>query len=90
MSSYSDALRTAFDNGEYGQDYASENSFSGIVKLYYNTLFSGTPKAMCRFFPDVEDGLVSRVLFDQDDGMFLCRNEDVTIEIVADYGHNVE
>lgn len=63
LSSYSDALRTAFDNGEYGQDYASENSFSGIVKLYYNTLFSGTPKAMRRFYPDVEDGLVSRVLF---------------------------
>ena len=63
LSSYSDALRTAFDNGEYGQDYASENSFSGIVKLYYNTLFSGTPKAMRRFYPDMEDGLVSRVLF---------------------------
>ncbi len=31
--------------------------------VYYNTLFSGTPKAMRRFYPDVEDGLVSRVLF---------------------------
>lgn len=63
FSSYSDALRCAFDNAEYGQDYASENSFSGIIPLYYNVLFSGTPKAMCRFYPDVEDGLVSRVLF---------------------------
>lgn len=63
FSSYSDALRCAFDNAEYGQDYASENSFSGVVRLYYNVLFSGTPKAMCRFYPDVEDGLVSRVLF---------------------------
>lgn len=63
FSSYSDALRNAFDNAEYGQDYASENSFSGVVRLYYNVLFSGTPKAMCRFYPDVEDGLVSRVLF---------------------------
>lgn len=63
FSSFSDALRMAFDNDETGQDYASENSFSGNVRLFYNTLFSGTPKAMCRFYPDVEDGLVSRVLF---------------------------
>lgn len=63
FSSLSDALRMAFDNDLYGQDYASDNSFSGNVKLYYNTLYSGTPRAMCRFYPDVEDGLVSRVLF---------------------------
>lgn len=63
FSSFSDALRVSFDNGLYGQDYASDNSFSGIIPLYYNTLFSGTPKAMRRFYPDVEDGLVSRVLF---------------------------
>lgn len=63
FSSFSDALRVSFDNGLYGQDYASDQSFSGIVPLYYNCLFSGTPKAMCRFYPDVEDGLVSRVLF---------------------------
>jgi hypothetical protein len=53
----------AFDNGLYGQDYASAESFSGMVTAYYNTLFSGTPKAMRRFYPDVEDGLVSRVCF---------------------------
>ena len=63
FSSLSEMLRVAFDNGRYGQDYASENSFSGDVFVYYNTLFSGTPKAMRRFYPDVEDGLVSRVLF---------------------------
>ena len=63
FSSFSDALRVSFDNGIYGQDYASDQSFSGMVPLYYNALFSGTPKAMCRFYPDVEDGLVSRVLF---------------------------
>lgn len=63
FSSLSDCLRVAFDNDLYGQDYASENSFSGILPLYYNVLYSGTPKAMCRFYPDVEDGLVSRVLF---------------------------
>lgn len=63
FSSYSDLLRVAFDNDLYGQDYASENSFSGIIPIYYNMLASGTPKAMCRFYPDVEDGLVSRVCF---------------------------
>ena len=63
FSSYSDLLRVSFDNGMYGQDYASENSFSGNIRLYYNMLTSGTPKAMRRFYPDVEDGLVSRVLF---------------------------
>lgn len=63
FSSLSDALRISFENGLYGQDYASDQSYSGIVPLYYNCLFSGTPKAMCRFYPDVEDGLVSRVLF---------------------------
>ena len=63
FSNLSEMLRVSFDNEEYGQDYASDNSFSGNVRLYYNTLFSGTPKAMCRFYPDVEDGLVSRVLF---------------------------
>lgn len=63
FSNYSDLLRVAFDNGIFGQDYASENSFSGIVNVYYNVLFSGTPKAMRRFYPDVEDGLVSRVCF---------------------------
>ena len=63
FSNFSEALRVSFDNGVYGQDYASENSWSGNVALYYNCLFSGTPKAMRRFYPDVEDGLVSRVLF---------------------------
>lgn len=65
FTSYGDLLRVAFDNGRYGQDYASDTSFSGIVNVYYNTLFSGTPKAMRRFYPDVEDGLVSRVCFVQ-------------------------
>ena len=63
FSNLTDLLRVAFDNGFYGQDYASDQSFSGNIRLYYNTLFSGTPKAMRRFYPDVEDGLVSRVLF---------------------------
>ena len=48
FSAYSDLLRVAFDNGMYGQDYASDNSFSGNLRLYYNMLCSGTPKAMRR------------------------------------------
>jgi len=63
FSNLSDLLRIGFDNAMAGQDYASENSFSGNVRVFYNMLVSGTPKAMRRFYPDVEDGLVSRVCF---------------------------
>lgn len=63
FSNLSDVLRTAWDSAEYGQDYASDTSYSGIVRLRYNTLYSGTPKALRRFYPDIEDGLVSRVTF---------------------------
>lgn len=63
FSDFSDILRKAFDNAEHGQDYAAENSWSGIVKLYYNAVYCGTPKAVRRFFPDVEDGMISRVIF---------------------------
>lgn len=63
FSSYSDLLRVSFDNGMYGQDYASDNSFSGNVHIFYNMLCSGTPKAMRRMYPDVEDGTTSRVTF---------------------------
>ena len=63
FSNYTDILRMAFDNDKQGQDYMNECTFKGRPKLYYNTLFSGTPKAMRRFYPDIEDGLVSRVCF---------------------------
>ena len=63
FSNLSDLLRIGYDNAMAGQDYASENSFSGNVRVFYNMLVSGTPKAMRRFYPDVEDGLVSRVCF---------------------------
>ena len=62
-SQKSDIYRNAFDNAEYGQDYMSENSYSTIVRVFYNLLLCGTPKAVTRFFPDCEDGLVSRVIF---------------------------
>ena len=64
-SAKSDTLRQAFDNAKWGQDYMSDNSYSGQVKLYYNLLMCGTPRAINRFFNDVEDGLVSRVIFAQ-------------------------
>ena len=43
FSNFSEALRVAFDNGLYGQDYASENSWSGNVALYYNCLAAMWP-----------------------------------------------
>lgn len=63
FANYSSLLRVAFDNDVYGQDYASDNSFSGMVNIYFNTLFCGTPKSMRKLYPDVENGLVGRVLF---------------------------
>ncbi len=63
FANYSDLLRHAFDNDKCGQDYFSSESISVVLKAYFNTLFSGTPKQMRRFYPDVENGLVSRVLF---------------------------
>ena len=63
FSNLSDLLRCAFDNSEYGQDYATDTSYSGTLPIYYNTLYSGTPKAMRRFYPDCEDGTMSRTLF---------------------------
>ena len=59
----SDLYRNAFDNAEYGQDYMSDSSYSTVVEVYYNLLVLGTPRAVGRFFRDVEDGLVSRVIF---------------------------
>ena len=62
-SSYSDVLRVAFDNDDYGQDYIKSDTYNGKVQLYINTLFSGTHGAMCKFYPNLEDGTVSRVCF---------------------------
>lgn len=63
FSNLSDLLRCGFDNSEFGQDYASDTSFSGMVKIFYNTLYSGTPGAMRRFYTNSEDGTMSRTLF---------------------------
>lgn len=58
-----DIYRLGFDNAEYGQDYMSDNSYSALVRVYYNLLLCGTPGAAARFFRNAEDGLVSRFIF---------------------------
>ena len=63
FSNLSDLQRCAFDNSEFGQDYATDTSYSGKVRIYYNTLYSGTPAAMRRFYNNSEDGTMSRTLF---------------------------
>lgn len=62
-SSMSDILRNAFDNAETSQDFGSMDAFSGRVRVFYNLLVAGTPRACYRFFNDVEGGLVQRVAF---------------------------
>lgn len=64
-SQKTDIYRNAFDNADYGQEYMSENSYSGIYPVYYNMLMCGTPAAVSRFYSDPEDGLVSRIIFCQ-------------------------
>ena len=58
-----DIYRNAFDNALYGQDFISDNSYSATLPVYYNMLFLGTPRQVTRFFPNVENGLVSRFCF---------------------------
>jgi hypothetical protein len=60
-----DIMRQAFDNSICGQDYMSDNSWSAMVRVYYNMLVCGTPVAVRRYYNDVEGGLVSRVCFAQ-------------------------
>jgi len=50
------------DGGRYGQDYKSDISFSATCKMRYNLLTLGTPGAMARAYPDVEDGLITRCI----------------------------
>lgn len=64
-SQKTDIYRNAFDNADYGQEYMSENSFSGIFPVFYNMLTCGTPAAVKRFYSDPEDGLISRIIFCQ-------------------------
>lgn len=59
----SDMFRIAWDNGLYGQSFKSKTTFKGQVKLYYNTLLTGTYGQLRKYYKNVEDGMVTRVCF---------------------------
>lgn len=61
----SDILRLAFDGGEFGSDFASENSFVATCQARWCLLLCGTWGAVERFFPNVEDGTMTRFMFAQ-------------------------
>lgn len=58
-----DMIRIAWDNGEYGQQFKSSNTFKGIVSLYWNVLITGTIAQVENYFKNVENGLVTRCSF---------------------------
>lgn len=58
-----DMIRVAWDNGEYGQQFKSPNTFKGIVRLYWNVLITGTIAQVESYFKNVENGLVTRCSF---------------------------
>ena len=63
-SSKYDIYRLSFDNGEWGQDYNSDQAESGVVKVAYNWTMLGTNGAMRKCFKadNIENGLSSRIL----------------------------
>ena len=61
----SDIYRVGFEGGMYGQDFASDMSYSATVELRYNLLLSGTDSAVRGFFRNVENGMMSRFCFAQ-------------------------
>lgn len=58
-----DMIRIAWDNGEYGQQFKSFNTFKGVVRLYWNVLITGTYQQLISYFKNVENGLVTRCGF---------------------------
>lgn len=58
-----DMIRIAWDNGEYGQQFKSSNTFKGTVRLYWNVLITGTIRQIEAYFKNVENGLVTRCCF---------------------------
>lgn len=58
-----DMIRIAWDNGEYGQQFKSANTFKGMVRLYWNVLITGTIAQVESYFKNVENGLVTRCSF---------------------------
>lgn len=63
-SSKYDIYRLSFDNGEWGQDYNSDQAESGVVKVAYNWTMLGTDGALRKCFKqdNIENGLSSRIL----------------------------
>lgn len=59
----SDMIRVAWDNGEYGQQFKSSNTFRGKVNLYWNVLITGTIAQVNSYFKNVENGLVTRCCY---------------------------
>ena len=59
----SDMIRIAWDNGEYGQQFKSAQTFKGKVRLYWNVLITGTQNQVENYFKNVENGLVTRCSF---------------------------
>lgn len=63
-SSKYDVYRLAFDHGEWGQDYNSDQAESGLVKVAYNWTVLGTYGALAKCFnkENIENGLSSRII----------------------------
>ena len=63
-SSKYDIYRLGFDNGEWGQDYNSDQAESGVVNVAYNWTMLGTNGALRKCFKsdNIENGLSSRIL----------------------------
>lgn len=63
-SSKYDIYRLAFDHGQWGQDYNSDQAESGMVEVAYNFSILGTYGALRKCFKadNVENGLSSRII----------------------------
>lgn len=71
-----DMYRVAWDNGKYGQTFMSSNTFSGIVRLYWNILITGTIDQVLAYFKNIENGMITRCSFsDLGDQMFTLAPE---------------
>lgn len=58
-----DMVRIAWENGFYGQNYKSTNTFKGKVQLFWNVLLAGTDDQVAAYFRNVTNGLVTRCSF---------------------------
>ena len=58
-----DMVRIAWENGFYGQNYKSTNTFKGKVQLFWNVLLAGTDDQVSTYFRNVTNGLVTRCSF---------------------------